>query len=188
MISARPCLSLVTVLIMLLTGCASLNHPPAEPSASIGPYENFDGRLLMIQPNKRWQVQIHWQGTVKQGLVRLTHAASGRIVYLKWIGDRMSVLDNQATDASASYKPISKAELSDQGLVIRPQQLAAILHGNIPASLKQQHAQQWKGKLNQSLIQLDWNPQLKKLTLKDSTHGNIAMLLIEQDESPHVPD
>ncbi|OIO67901.1 MAG: hypothetical protein CO186_06130 [Zetaproteobacteria bacterium CG_4_9_14_3_um_filter_49_83] len=174
-------------LIALLSGCANIPHTlSSTQTSSIGPYESFEGRLMVIQPNKRWQVQIQWQGTPDQGRVRLTHAASGRIVYLTWAGDHMSMLDNQTSDPLPRYKSISKSELAQQGLVIRPQQLASILQGKIPASLKQQQTNQWKGSLNHSLIQLEWNPQLKKLSLKDSSHGNIAILLIEHDTSKHT--
>jgi len=177
--------------IVLLASCAKYspdtdehtNHHPA-----FGSFYQFDGRLLMLQPNKRWQVQIHWQGTPEQGIVRLTHAASGRIIQLKWHNQSMWILDNQETSSKTSprpaFRPIHADELQRHGLILSPQTLASILQGHIPNSLKRKKTNLWQGRLQEHLFRLLWQADNHKLTITDMTHGSTAILIINPTSQP----
>lgn len=165
---------------LIVSACNKTFKSPQN--VAIGPFESFEGRLLVMQPTRRWQVQIQWQGTANRGQVRLTHAASGRILYLRWQGKKMFSMDNQAATGLSGYHPIQQTELYERGLIIPPQQLANILHGRIPSALKPNGDNQWQGKLNGSLIRIQWLADKQKLTLEDITHGNTALLLIQTSD------
>ena len=167
------CLSIA--LSSILAGCATGLQAHHNHAANIGPFKHFNGRLLVLQPHKRWQVQIQWQGDTKKGKVRLTHPATGRIVYLTWQNESLWLLDNQST--SSAFNPISASELSKQGMMIAPQTLAAILQGHIPAELKKKGNGVWQGRLHKHMVNLKWQPSVQKLTVTDMTLGNTAIFL-----------
>jgi len=166
--------------VMLLSGgCASTSlYQPNESATavSIGPYPAFSGRLIVIEPSKRWQVLIKWKAEQPEhGWLRISHAATGTVVELRWQGKAMQIRDNSAPD----WKPIGLEQLSKHGIVIPPQMLAAILLGQMPAHFKQTDDRIWQSRQSGSLIRLRWQPQTHKLTMTDMKHGRKATLIIQ---------
>jgi outer membrane biogenesis lipoprotein LolB len=170
----RPLLALLV--LVWLAGCAG-QRPPTGMVSSIGPYPSFSGRLIVMQPTRRWQVEVDWKApTPEAGWLRLTHAASGRIVELRWQGNDLHLSDNQ--DPTHPDKSISEAQLTDYGIVIPPRQLAAILLGHIPSAFRPTGPGRWEAHLGGDILRLDWNAGARRLTLTDLAHGDRAMLLI----------
>jgi len=145
--------------------------------ASIGPYSKFSGRLIVIEPTRRWQVLVNWDGTPERGLIRLTHAASNRIIQLSWHDDITHILDNR--DPAGEWKAVTKEEIIKQGVILPPQQLALILSGKLPKSFIQKKPGRWQGKINKTFLKIKWSAEKHKLELMDITHGRQAILIIQ---------
>ncbi len=165
--------------ILALSGCTSTSlHKPAVSvtPASIGPYPSFSGRLIVIEPTKRWQVSLQWQAPKpEQGWLRISHAATGTVVELRWHGNAMQIRDNQRP----VWRHIELEELSEHGIIIPPHELAAILLGRIPAHFRQKGRQVWESRQSGYLIRLYWQKELHKLTITDMKHGRKAVLIIQ---------
>ncbi|MDQ6996323.1 MAG: hypothetical protein Q9M82_02545 [Mariprofundus sp.] len=165
--------------MLLLGGCAGTSHHQsanAANAAAIGPYPSFSGRLIVIEPAKRWQVLIKWKAqNPERGWLRISHAATGTVVELRWQGKIMQVRDNR----EPAWQPIGLEQLSMRGIVIPPQTLAAILLGRMPADFKQTDEQRWESRESGSLIRLRWQPRTHKLTMIDMKHGRKATLIIQ---------
>ena len=168
---------LLLLAMLAFSSCAPLTgKPDAGTPSSIGPYTQLNGRLIVIEPNRRWQVLLNWQAASRQqGWLRLTHAASGRVVELEWRHARMRVRD----DSHPDWQKINHQQLAAEGIVIPPQQLAAILLGTMPAHFRRKNGTTWEGKQNGGLIRLEWKDEQKKLSITDMTHGRTATLFIQ---------
>jgi len=170
---------LCMVAILVLSGCTSTSlHKPAVSvtPASIGPYPSFSGRLIVIEPTKRWQVSLKWQASKpEQGWLRITHAATGTVVELRWHGKAMQIRDNQ----QPAWRPIELEKLSEHGIIIPPHELAAILLGRMPAHFRQKSGQIWESRDSGYLVRLRWQKELRKLTITDMKHGRKAVLKIQ---------
>jgi len=163
---------------LALNACALLAPPtvPAKPTSSIGPYSKFSGRLIVIQPSKRWQVAIDWQAQEpKHGQLRLSHAATATVIDFRWSDNDMEIRDNKFP----YWRPIQQDELTTYGLVIPPQQLASILLNHIPQHYIEKKPGTWESKDSGSLIRIHWQADLKKLTISDIQHGRVAKLIIQ---------
>jgi len=164
------------LMITLFTnGCATTK--PHEPATSIGPFNTFTGRLIVIEPARRWQVIIDWNGTPIEGTVRLTHAASNRIVQVAWDPEVMQIRDN--ADRSQQWINVSKEALSENGIILPPQQLAQILSGSMPVELVEKRSGEWEGRIDGSFIRIKWLDEQQRLELIDMTHGRTAILIIQ---------
>jgi hypothetical protein len=165
--------------LLLLAGCAGTSQYLPDESTkavSIGPYPSFSGRLIVIEPAKRWQVLIKWKANQPEhGWLRMTHAATGTVIELRWQGEAMQVRDNR----EPAWRPIGLGQLSKHGIVIQPQTLAAILLGHMPSHFKQKDKQTWESRQSGSLIRLRWQAQAHKLTMTDLKHGRKATLIIQ---------
>lgn len=169
-------LFLTLAMLAWLAGCA-IQRPPAGAVSSIGPYPSFSGRLIVMQPVRRWQVQIDWRAaTPSEGWLRLTHAASGRIVVLTWHGSTLHLNDNQ--DPTHPDRIVSEATLADYGIVLPPRELAAILLGRMPPQFRPAGPGHWEAHRHGDVIRIDWNASARRLTLTDLARGNRATLLI----------
>ncbi len=173
------CSTLLITLLLNLSSCATVpnSQSAANVPAAIGPYADFSGRLIVIEPKRRWQVLLKWQTeTSEQGKVRLTHAATNRVVEVQWQHEHIQVRDNEHPD----WQIIGQQKLMELGIVLPPQQLASILLGNIPAHFKQKSDNTWESRQTGGLIRLHWQASRQKLSMIDITHGRQATLLIEQ--------
>jgi outer membrane biogenesis lipoprotein LolB len=165
--------------ILTLSGCTTTSlHKPAVSAApaSIGPYPSFSGRLIVIEPTKRWQVSLKWQASKpEQGWLRIMHAATGTVVELRWHGNAMQIRDNQ----QPAWRQIELEKLSEHGIIIPPHELAAILLGRMPAHFRQKSGQIWESRESGYLVRLRWQKELRKLTITDMKHGRKAVLMIQ---------
>jgi len=134
----------------------------------------FKGSLLVFSPRHRFHVLIQWQADLQQGHARLTHAASGRVVELRWQGEDLSMRDNQS--AGARWRHVDAKQLQDIGIVLQPWVLAKVLHHQMPKALHSKDGRIWRGKMDQSVVQLRWQDDYHQLTMTDITHGRKAVL------------
>lgn len=166
--------SLALSAALLLTSCATTKTD--ERRDGIGPYSELTGRLLIMQPSQRWQVALEWRGTPDAGHARLTHAASNRIVEIEWLQAAIRMRDNQQQPA---WKQVSESQLAEQGIIMPPQQLAALLNGTLPTTLKRRGENRWEGTVRDSYLKLTWQPDAQRLSITDITHGNSLVLIIQ---------
>lgn len=164
----------ILLVAMAISGCAGGIHSTSL-QREIGPYHQFSGRLLVMEPNRRWQVSIDWRSpSAESGRLRLTHAATGTVVELIWQDRHMLLRDS----GHPEYRPVTLTELQDHGIVIPPWTLAAILLGRMPADFQATSPSAWEAHMDGALIRLQWNPDRRRLVLTDVTHGRQATLII----------
>jgi len=179
-------LALTIALLSLLAAC-SAHHPLSTSSQThdvaptIGPYPHLSARLIVMEPNHRWQVMMAWQGDARAGRARLTHAASGRVLLIRWQGKHTEMLDNQ--QAPARWKVVSAEQLAERGMVIAPTHIAAILNNRIPPQFHYQGRNTWQGSVLWQGIRLTWQPQRHTLTLRDLAHGREVRIILKQNNS-----
>lgn len=166
--------AVIAMVALLIGGCATTK--PHESPTVIGPFITFSGRLIVIEPTRRWQVIVDWNGTPEEGDVRLTHAASNRIVLVKWDNENILILDN--ADQSGSWRSISGEALAEKGIILPPRQLARILSGEMPAGLIEKQHGEWEGRIDDSFLRIKWFDEKQHLELIDVTHGRTATLII----------
>jgi len=180
--SHRPVMHGLCVALLVFLGACSVSIPANQSTAmhkptsqKIGPFPAFSGRLIVINPSRRWQVEIDWQAyQPNTGKLRLNHAFSSTIVDFRWNNSHMEIRDNKFP----YWRDIQQKELTEHGIMLPPNQLASILLGNIPSSFHQKKNDTWESKQSGSLIRLHWQPALKKLTISDIQHGRVAKLII----------
>jgi len=167
----------IGAMLFLLTACSTLQQSVSVQENSVcKPWHDFNGQLSILESAHRWQVLIHWQANLESGNLRLTHAATGRIIELQWQGNHIQIRDNQAP--MADWKPIKAGTLMQYGIVLPPQTIAKILHQKIPPSLKAKGHNIWQGQLHNNTIRIRWQNHCHKLTMTDITHGRTAILRI----------
>ncbi|NWF37884.1 hypothetical protein F3F96_01835 [Mariprofundus sp. NF] len=160
---------------MLTSACVKQPVTTTEKT-SIGPFSNFTARLIVIEPKRRWQVMLQWHAdSPDRGDVRLTHAATGTVIELRWLDDQMQLRSTQ----SRMWEPIEAVQLGSQGIVIPPQQLASILLGQMPGHFINKQEGLWESRASGNPIRLQWTPSLHKLTMTDIKHGRRATMLIQ---------
>jgi hypothetical protein len=170
--------SLIIIVLLSLSSCATGldGRSSANVQSAIGPYPDFSGRLIVIEPARRWQVLLKWQAeTAEQGRVRLTHAATNVVVELQWQHEKIEVRDNKYPD----WKIIGQQKLAELGIVLPPQQLASILLGNIPTHFKRKNDDTWESRQAGNVIRLHWQTSRQKLSMTDIKHGRRATLIID---------
>ncbi len=179
-LSASQALIGCMLVLLMLTGCATVSdkHTKSRPEqVSIGPYSDFSGRLIVIEPNRRWQVSLTWRATEPDlGWLRIAHAASGVVVELRWQQAKMQLRDQR----NPLWRMVTINELAEQGIIIPPQELASILLGQMPARFVRRDESTWDSKTAAGIVRLQWQAQSQRLTMTDLKHGRRATLLIEQ--------
>ena len=164
----------ILLLAVAISGCAG-SIRPASTEQAIGPFPAFKGRLLVMEPNRRWQVSIDWQAsTAEAGRLRLTHAASGTVVELIWQHHLMQLRDSSRPE----FRPVTQTDLQAHGIVIPPWTLAAILLNSMPPVFHAVSPSQWEAHIDGALIRIRWRPANRRLVLTDVTHGRQATLII----------
>jgi len=163
--------------LLLLSSCASL--PISEEAAGIGPYRSLNARLLVIEPTRRWQVMLHWQADLASaGHARLTHAASGTVLELRWQRNDIQLRDSNAPD----WRKVSMQQLAEHGIVVSPYVLSRFLAGRIPAGFRQSGPNAWERRQSGGIVRIHWFPQTQRLELSDIRHGRRATLMIINGE------
>jgi len=178
---------LVALLLILPAACASMSgntpatNEPAKTGTSIGPYSEFSGRLLVMEPKRRWQVLLQWRALQPDsGWLRLTHAASSTVVELRWQHQDMQMRDNSSND----WREISPQQLAEQGIVLPPRQLASLLLGKTPDHFQLKAGKDgddltWESTGSEPFVRLQWQKSSHRLTMTDMAHGRRAILLIQ---------
>ncbi|MDQ6954482.1 MAG: hypothetical protein Q9M20_03475 [Mariprofundaceae bacterium] len=167
----------LSVCLLLFNACSATQYSSiSDQSASQKPWFSFQAQLSIIESAHRWQVLLDWQADSQSGSARLTHAATGRIIKLRWQGNDVQILDNQAM--KPNWKYIKADALMKYGIVLPPHTIAAILQQQIPKQLKPQGTGIWKGLIYGNSIRLRWQNNGHKLTMTDITHGRTAILRI----------
>ncbi len=164
---------------LFVSACATL--PPAAEAPGIGPYHTISGRLLVIEPKRRWQVMLDWQTEENSGRARLVHAASGNIVELRWQKDDIRLRDNHAP----TWRKINMQQLAEHGIVISPYTLSRFLAGYIPAGFQRKNASTWENTRDGKLIRVTWKHEVKRLIISDIRHGRRATLIISKTSARH---
>ncbi|OIO74297.1 MAG: hypothetical protein AUJ57_02470 [Zetaproteobacteria bacterium CG1_02_53_45] len=173
-----PITAMLLLLVFIVAGCSKKIGIEHDTAVGIGPYSTFSGRLIVIEPKRRWQVALDWQAaSPENGWLRLSHAATGTVVEFRWLQNNMEVRDNSHPE----WKSINQQQLSKQGIVLPPQQLAGILLGKMPAHFKQKSDTMWESKATGSLIRIEWDAEKQRLTMTDILHGRRATLIIQSD-------
>ncbi len=184
---------LLAALLFLLAACTSLTGKPVpdatiEKPAMLGPYSELSGRLLVMEPRRRWQVLIQWHAErLDIGWLRLTHAASNTVIELRWQHQNMQMRSSNAS----SWQHISRKELAEQGIVLPPRQLALLLLGQTPEHFVQKPATGhddiiWESRGVKPFIRLQWQASSRRLSMTDMTHGRRAILIIERAKRPET--
>ncbi|MDX8402579.1 MAG: lipoprotein insertase outer membrane protein LolB [Mariprofundaceae bacterium] len=165
------------ILTLALAACAP-RHAPMPAETGIGPFPAFEGRIIVIEPGRRWQALVEWRATIpERGSARLTHAASGTVAEIRWRGDRIEVRDSR----HPSWRGIAPEELSNRGIMLPPRELAALLLGHVPPDFRprrSENAQRWQGRRGGRLLRIAWFAGARKLRLTDITRGASATLII----------
>jgi len=170
-------LPLLPLLGLLLAGCAGKSSLSHDEAVTIGPYAQFTGRLIVMEPNRRWQVLVDWRADHPgAGRVRMTHAASGLVLQLRWQGGQMALRDNR----HPAWRAIDEAALAKEGIILPPWDLAAILLGQMPDRFEPHGNGRWEDRRDGRLLRLDWQPSKRKLVVSDIRHGRVATLLIRE--------
>lgn len=177
----RP--AVLALLLVLLSSCAGGQRFPGTQQPVIGPYDTFHARLLVMEPNHRWQVMLRWSGDSHQGEARLNHAASGRVLRVRWQDQFIAIQDNQLRPPG--WRGITAEDLAKHGLVIPPAQLAAIFHNRIPRDLHYIGKGRWQGTGRWQGVRMIWLPDRQQLTISDITHGREARFIILKKPSGH---
>lgn len=163
---------------LIFAACASL--PPATTPSSR--YTDFTARLIVIDTNARWQAMLDWHAAkAETGWMRITHAASSRIVELRWQGPKVWLRDNQAP--SPSWRRLKAGELAEHGIPLQPSELATFLLGGQPHGFTKTAKESWTGTRGKARITVRWRGN--RLSVTDATHGRRATLIILRD-APHA--
>jgi len=157
-------------LMFLLAGCA---RPAMEIQKE--PLTEIHGRLLVIEPARRWQAMLDWHAaSPDQGWLRISHAASGRIIEMRWEKARLWLRDNRA--AVAHWRAVDATELASHGIVLLPNEMAAFFVGKPPAGFSRIKPGQWLAVRGESHIRVEWNG--RRMTITDFRHGRQAIVII----------
>ncbi len=166
----------------LLASCAGT--PQLVPTPQVEKAQNVEdihGRLLVMTAARRIQLWMQWHATMDAGTVRLTHAASGRVLDVRWQANKQSkwieMRDNQG---HTQWTRISMQAWRKMGVVLAPWTLAALLHHQPPKFLEAQDAEHWQGRVQQRLIRIHWQRDAGIVTMRDMSAGNTAILRMER--------
>lgn len=158
----------MVAMLLALTACAGVRPPTAA-----APIAAFSGRLLMFEPARRWQAIVDWRAeSPEQGWLRLLHAASGRVVELRWAAKETWLRDS--FDANAGWQSLTPQQLRSHGIALGPQQLAAFLLGRVPTGFRQYKAHCWRDAHGRTFCRRG----LRRLEFADVKHGRRAILII----------
>ena len=163
---------LAVLLIALLASC--VKH---ETTPSFEPANAFSGRLLVMDTKQRFQVELDWMANEKQGNLRITHALSGRVVFVQWKNKVMFWRDN---DATVVWTPLSDQALKDMGVILPPWILAHIFLGKYPDSMQSKDEKMWKGTWGDAHLQIKWSNAYKRVEITDYKRGKRAIVIMHE--------
>ncbi|PCI02041.1 MAG: hypothetical protein COB79_03075 [Zetaproteobacteria bacterium] len=160
------------VLVLLTVSC--VKH---EAAPTFEPITTFSGRLLVMDTKHRFQVELDWMANEKQGNLRITHALSGRVVFVQWKNKVMFWRDN---DKTVAWESLSKQELKDMGVILPPWTLARIFLGQYPKTMQTKDEQLWKGTWDDARLQIKWSDTFRRVEITDFKQGKRAIVIIHE--------
>jgi len=165
----------VACLLLVLMFASCVKHDAT--TEVFEPISTFSGRLLVLDPKHRFQVELDWQSNEDKGTLRLTHALSGRMVFLQWQDKRMFWHDNNST---LNWSSMSEEKLKDMGVILPPWTLAKVFMGQYPSSMKTKDHQLWKGTWGDNALQIKWSNHYHRVELTDFNRGQKAIVIINE--------
>lgn len=161
------------LLLWVATGCVKHTNTPQN----FKPMTTFSGRLLVISPEKRFQVDVDWQGRPEQGSLRLTHGLSGKIVDVTWQGEHMRWRDSSQ---SKQWYDLSEKGLLDMGVLLPPWTLAKVFMGDMPLSMKAKGKGVWQGDWGGAFLKVKWIDGQRRVEITDMKHGRRAVVIFHE--------
>ena len=161
------------VLVLLMASCVKHSDVPQK----FEPITTFSGRLLVISPEKRFQVDVDWQGTSEKGQLRLTHGLSGRVVDVAWLGHSMRWRDSSQTQ---QWRYLPKESLLDMGILLPPWTLAKVFSRNMPPSMKAKGNGVWQGIWDTVSLKIKWFGGQRRVEITDMKHGRRAVVIFHE--------
>jgi hypothetical protein len=161
------------LLVLLATSCAK--H--SDTQQKFEPITTFSGRLLVISPEKRFQVDVDWQGTSEKGKLRLTHGLSGRVVDVVWLGHSMRWRDSSQTQ---QWRDLPEKGLLDMGVLLPPWTLAKVFVRNMPRSMKAKGNNVWQGVWDAVPLKIKWLGGQRRVEISDMKHGRRAVVIFHE--------
>jgi hypothetical protein len=159
--------------MFMLAGCAK-----APSKMKLPALVEFTGRLIVIEPARRWQVLVTWHSLGKnEGWLRLSHAATGRIIELRWRSKMMWLRDNQAE--LPDWQMITLQDLRSYGISLFPNDIALFLAGETPPDFNAAGENMWRGKRMDHTLHVKWVQSKRQLRITDVTMGKIFILMID---------
>ncbi|MCF6207951.1 MAG: hypothetical protein L3J61_00995 [Ghiorsea sp.] len=161
------------VLAWLVAGCVKHVDMPQD----FTPISTFSGRLLVVSPGKRFQVEVDWQGSAEKGQLRLTHGLSGRIVDVAWQGQQMRWRDHSQ---SQQWYDLSEKELLDMGVLLPPWTLAKVFAGDMPKAMHTKDNRTWQGVWDGVSLKVKWASRQQRVEITDMKHGRRAVVIFNE--------
>jgi len=153
----------IVILCCLLSLAACAGPPPFAPA--VAPLY-FKTHMIVIEPEQRWQATVDWRASdADDGLARLAHIATGRIVELRWQAERTWLRDNQAE--STSWRRIQAKQLMLHGISALPSDIMLFLDGKTPPGFVREQADKWRGKRFGRQLSISWDAGKRRLSLHD---------------------
>ena len=165
----------LSLLLLTLLFSACVKHEQRQ--SDFKPVTNFSGRLLVMDQNHRFQVEVDWQGNEESGILRLTHAMSGRVIYVSWREQTMLWHDNDKTKV---WQPLSEQALLDMGIILPPWVLVKVFAGEYPNTMHTKDHRLWKGVWGDRELTIKWASQQQRLELVDFKHGKRAVIIFNE--------
>lgn len=158
---------------LLVAGCATALSP--KRVSGLGPWHRITARIAVVDQARAWQAMLDWQAdTPETGRLRITHAASGMIVELRWQDAVIRLRDNR----NPEWRRVTMRELTARGILLHPRELAALLLARPPAIFQRRDDRTWLLERHGSRIRIHWDSQRNRLELTDLSHGRRAILII----------
>ncbi len=161
------------LIFLLLSGC--VKHEVAE--SGFKPRSEFSGRLLLMSKAQRFQTEIDWKSAAEQGALRLTHAASGRIVDVQWQHKKMLWRDNAEQTA---WQQLSEEGLLQMGMILPPWTLSRIFLGQMPVTMRTTDLRSWKGSWGAFDLSVRWASEQQRVELVDIKNARRAVVIFNE--------
>jgi len=162
----------IVVFVLLLGSCAKHGATPA-----FEPITSFSGRILVFDVSHRYQLELDWLANEERGHLRLTHALSGRVMFVQWKGQEMFWRDNAQ---QLNWQTLTLQQLTDMGVILPPWTLAKVFLGQYPSTMRTKDDLIWKGTWNDSKLQIKWSKSYQRVELTDFQNGRKATVIIHE--------
>ncbi len=166
-------LALILVAVLLAACVKNTEVLPAYE-----PITSFSGRLLVFDQKHRFQLELDWLANEDKGMLRLTHALSGHVVFVRWQGEDMYWRDNAKV---LNWQGMSVSQLHEMGVLLPPWTLAKIFLGQYPRTMYSRDKLLWRGEWDGYPLQVKWVEGYKRVEIVDFKRGRKAVVLIHDE-------